>query len=270
MKRTISKITVNAGGLKGLILEGREDVAKDNKITEDGFKLTKKHPINRDLEDKLNEFRFFALHICGLITDNTKKDEKFMLIEGCDVLALEFTQGVTGCFKIKVSSRVFDTKAITLTTPKVDSSDAYEWFDEVMKMIDALLLEVDQYEKGLKKISDEDLMISFIRHGKNKGMTMDKLNEMTPEEKVDWLIAEGAKYGCLVMQIDEDYVPGNSEEVSLETNTEPLMLEMNLGDIPVIEGLVPSEDNKSLYVSGIDAYEEKEELKIAEPIKIKK
>jgi len=262
MKRTISKITVNAGGLKGLILEGREDVAKDNKITEDGFKLTKKHPINRDLEDKLNEFRFFALNICGLITDSTPKNDKLMLIDQCDVLSLDFVQGVTGYFKIKVASRVFDTKTITLSTPKVDSSDDYEWFDEVMKMLEGLLVEVDQYEKGLKKISDEDLMISFIRHGKNKEMTMDKLNEMTPEEKVDWLIAEGAKYGCLVMQIDENYVPEDAEEVSLETNAEPLMLEMEV------------EEEETLSANGTidsDATVESDhiELKIEEPILLK-
>lgn len=270
MKRTISKITVNAGGLKGLILEGREDVAKNNKITEDGFKLTKKHPISRDLEDKLKEFRFFALHICGLITDTTKKDEKFMLLEGCDVLSLEFEQGATGFFKIKVASRVFDTKTITLTTPKTDSSDGYEWFDEVMKIIDSLLVEVEQYEKGLKQISDEDLMISYIRHGKDKSMDMDKLNEMSAEEKADYCQSILEKLGCLVIRPDEVYEEGEVEEVSLETTTETLILEMNLGDIHVIEGLVPSEDNKPLYVFGIDACEEKEELKIAEPIKLKK
>lgn len=259
MKRTISKITVNAGGLKGLILEGREDVAKDNKITEDGFKLTKKHPINRDLEDKLNEFRFFALHICGLITDATPKNDKLLLIEQCDVLALDFEQGVTGYFKIKVASRVFDTKTITLTTPKVDSSDDYEWFDEVMKMLEGLLVEVDQYEKGLKKISDEDLMISFIRHGKNKDMTMDKLNEMTPEEKVDWLIAEGAKYGCLVMQIDENYVPENAEEVSLETKAESLTLDMDSN----------SDEMQKVWEATKPQEDDVEPLQIAEPIKLK-
>lgn len=234
MKRTISKITVSAGGLKGLVLEGREDVAKDNKITEDGFKLTKKHPINRDLEDKLNEFRFFALHICGLITDSTPKNEKLTLIEQCDVLALDFEQGVAGYFKIKVASRVFDTKTITLSTPKVDSSDDYEWFDEVMKMLDGLLVEVDQYEKGLKKISDEDLMISFIRHGKNKEMTMDKLNEMSAEDRVNWLVAECEKYGCLVMQPDEIYETKDAEEVSLETKAEePLVLQLDAAPEPI-------------------------------------
>jgi hypothetical protein len=93
MKRTISKITVSAGGLKGLILEGTRESAKENKIVTNTFKDGIKHPVNRELEDKIKEFRFFALDICGLITDDTKKAEKVTLLEGCDVLAVEFEKG---------------------------------------------------------------------------------------------------------------------------------------------------------------------------------
>lgn len=213
MKRTIRKITVVAGGLKGLVIEGREDVAKNNKITEDGFKLTKKHPIHRELEEKIMDLRFHALSICGLITEQTPKLVKNTLLEGCEVLSLEFEQGQLGFFKIKVSSRVFDTKTITLTTPKTDSSDDYEWFDECISVVDELLLEVEQYEKGLKKISDEDLLISYIRHGKDKAMDMDRLSGMTPEEKADFCQQILEKQGCLVMRPDENYDAGEEEEI---------------------------------------------------------
>jgi hypothetical protein len=262
MKRTISKITVNAGGLKGLILEGREDVAKNNKITEDGFKLTKKHPISRDLEDKLKEFRFFALNICGLITDSTTKNEKLMLLDGCDVLSIEFEKGVTGYFKIKVASRVFDTKTITLSTPKTDSSDDYEYFDTVMNVVESLLEEVEQYEKGLKQISDEDLMISYISHGKDKSMDLDKLNEMSAEEKADYCQSILEKLGCLVIRPDEVYEEGEIEEVSLETNVQPLMLDMD----PM------SDESQEVWEATMPQEDEIEplELKIAEPIKLKK
>ncbi|WP_298838899.1 hypothetical protein [uncultured Clostridium sp.] len=274
MKRTIKKITVQTGGLKGLILEGREDVAKDNKITEDGFKLTKRHPINADLEDKLKEFRFFALDICGLITDETRKAEKVTLLEGCDVLSIEFEGGVTGYFKIKVASRVFDTKTITLTTPKTDSSDGYEYFDTVMNVIESLLEEVEQYEKGLKKISDEDLMISYIRHGKDKSMDMDKLNEMSAEEKADYCQGILEKLGCLVIRPDEVYEEGETEEVSLETKVVSAENElfdasnMNLVDkeesnsIPEGEGLWPMLKSKPNI--------EPLTLEIAEKVKLKK
>ena len=274
MKRTIKKITVQTGGLKGLILEGREDVAKDNKITEDGFKLTKRHPINADLEDKLKEFRFFALDICGLITDETRKAEKVTLLEGCDVLSIEFEGGVTGYFKIKVASRVFDTKTITLTTPKTDSSDGYEYFGTVMNVIESLLEEVEQYEKGLKKISDEDLMISYIRHGKDKSMDMDKLNEMSAEEKADYCQGILEKLGCLVIRPDEVYEEGETEEVSLETKVVSAENElfdasnMNLVDkeesnsIPEGEGLWPMLKSKPNI--------EPLTLEIAEKVKLKK
>lgn len=272
MKRTISKITVNAGGLKGLILEGTKESAKENKIVTNTFKDGIKHPINRALEDKLNEFRFFALHICGLITDNTKKDEKFMLLEGCDVVSLEFEQGVTGYFKIKVSSRVFDTKTITLTTPKVDSSDDYEWFDEVTKIIDSLLVEVEQYEKGLKQISDEDLMISYIRHGKDKSMDMDKLNEMSAEEKADYCQSILEKLGCLVIRPDEVYEEGETEEVSLETKAEEGLFDASSDDL-VDQGENEVFDLAPNFKGELDEEEKGviiEALNISEPVKLKK
>jgi len=65
-------------------------VTKLNRMmAEDGVK----HPVNADLEDKIKEFRFFALDICGLITDETKKAEKITLLEGCEVLSVEFDKG---------------------------------------------------------------------------------------------------------------------------------------------------------------------------------
>jgi hypothetical protein len=119
----------------------------------------------------------------------------------------------------------------------------------------------DQYSKGLKKISDEDLMISFIRHGKNKEMTMDKLNEMSAEDRVNWLVAECEKYGCLVMQPDEIYETKDAEEVSLETKAEePLMLEVSGDDVEPV--------TTNLEIDSIDK-KGNEELKIAEPIKLK-
>lgn len=264
-ERVIRKITVQAGGLKGLILEGTKESVKENKIVNNTFKDGIKHPVNRDLEDKIKEFRFFALDICGLITDETKKTEKQTLLEGCEVLSIEFEKGVAGYFKIKVSSRVFDTKTITLTTPKTDSSDDYQYFDTVMNIIDSLLLEVEQYEKGLKKISDEDLMIAYIRHGKDKSMDMDKLNEMSAEEKADYCQSILEKLGCLVIRPDEVYEEGEAEEVSLETKAEePLMLEMKSDDIEPnkIDGTLLFKQNEDSEVIILNP--------IAEPVKVKK
>lgn len=264
-ERVIKKITVTAGGLKGLVLDGTKESIKDNKISINTFRDGVKHPINADLEDKIKELRFFALDICGLVTDETRKGDKIALLEGCDVLSIEFERGPVGFFKIKVASRVFDTKTITLSTPKTDSSDGYEYFDTVMNVIDALLEEVEQYEKGLKKISDEDLMISYIRHGKDKTMDMDKLNEMTAEEKADYCQSILEKLGCLVIRPDEVYEEGEAEVLSLDapvvSEENELFAETNL----IVEDFV---DNPL----AIDSIDEKgnEELRIAEPILLKK
>lgn len=273
-EKTIKKIAINGGGLKGLTLEGTIEVVKDNKLIINTFKNGLRNPINADLEDKLKEFRFFALDICGLITDETRKSEKVTLLEGCDVLSVEFEAGSTGYFKIKVASRVFDTKTISLTTPKTDSSDGYEYFDTVMNVIESLLEEVEQYEKGLKKISDEDLMISYIRHGKDKSMDMDAFNNMSPEEKADKCQEILEKLGCLVIRPDEVYEEGETEEISLETNTGLLMLDvdpMSDESQDVWEATMPQEDDDFKDVTINPSMElEPLELKIAEPIKLKK
>ena len=265
-ERVIRKITVNAGGLKGLKLEGTVESVKENKLVTNGFCDTVRHPIHRQLEEKIGELRFFALDICGLIIDETPKAEKETLLESCEVLSLEFERGILGFFKLKVSSRVFDTKTITVTTPKTDSSDDYKWFDTVMNIIEALLEEVDQYAKGLKKITDEDLMISFIKHGKAKDLDIAELEAMEPEAKADWLQKKLEAMGCLVIRPEEVYEEGEVEEVSLETKPEVLMLEVG-DDYPdqepsmdeIWEATKPQEDNI-----------EPLKLEIAEPIKLKK
>lgn len=270
-ERVIKKITVTAGGLKGLVLEGTKELAKDNKIVINTFKDGLKNPINADLEDKLKEFRFFALDICGLITDETRKAEKVTLLEGCEVLSIEFEAGATGYFKIKVASRVFDTKTITLTTPKTDSSDGYEYFDTVMNVIESLLEEVEQYEKGLKKISDEDLMISYIRHGKDKSMDMDKLNEMSAEEKADYCQGILEKLGCLVIRPDEVYEEGETETIELttEVNTEEVSL-FNTADMNLGEFIEEKTTENDLIENGQTLEIGEIKYEVAEPIKLKK
>ena len=234
-ERVIRKITVQSGGLKGLVLEGSVESIKENKVVINGFKDTVRHPIHRELEEKIGELRFFALDICGLIIDETPKAEKETLLGGCEVVSIEFEKGILGYIKIKVSSRVFDTKTITLTTPKTDSSDGYKWFDSIMNIMESLLEEVDQYAKGLKKITDEDLMISFIKHGKAKDLDIEALESMDPEAKADWLQDKLEKMGCLVIRPEEVYEVGEVEEVSFDIT--PLMLDdasLDLLDLKLI------------------------------------
>jgi hypothetical protein len=105
-------------------------------------------------------------------------------------------------------------------------------------------------------------MISYIRHGKDKSMDLDKLNEMSAEEKADYCQSILEKLGCLVIRPDEVYEEGEVEEVSLETNIEPLMLDMD----PM------SDESQEVWEATMPQEDEIEplELKIAEPIKLKK
>lgn len=230
-ERVIEKVVINAGGLKGLTLSGKQEIIKENKISVDSFVDGKKRPIHQDLEDKIEELRYHALDICGLITDTTTKNEKISLLGGCDVLAFEFELGETGFFKIKVSTRVFDTKVITLTTPKVDSSDGYEYFDTVMKIIESILVEIKHFVDETKVISDSELAINYIRHGKGVKVDMEEYNAMDEDAKVAFHQEALAKLNYLVNVIhvgemeDED-----AEEISLETKTDG-GLELNPEDV---------------------------------------
>lgn len=216
-ERQIRKISLNVSGLKGLILEGTYETYKDNKLVTNGFKDTLKTPIHFDLEDKIKELRFFALEICGLIADSTPKHEKATLLEQADIISIEFEKGLSGFFKLKSNSRVFDTKNQNLTTPKVDVNDNYEYYDTVMNIIEAILVEVDQYAKGLKKVTDEEIMMSYVRHGKDKNVDISALNEMSAEERADYCQSVLEKLGCLVIRPDEVSDEDVEEEVVEET-----------------------------------------------------
>lgn len=271
-KRTIRKITVQDKGLKGLIISGTEEVMKDNKTVINGFVDTLKFPIHADLEQKIADLRIYALEVCGLTNEDAKdlkKQEKFMLHHGAEVLSFEFEQGVLGWMKIKCSSRVFDSKTQNITTPKIDINDKYELFEPMMTNLDEILEEVKLYVSGQKKVTDEEFMLTYVRLGKDKNVTMDALNEMNAEERADYCQSVLEKYGCLVIRPDEVSDEDVEEEVVEETEgTESGDLfdasNMNISemDIEAKEKLkAPFADAEGTPLG---------ELRVAEPIKLKK
>lgn len=232
-EKQIRKVTLQASGLKGLIIEGTYESVKDNKIVINNYKDTVKHPITLDLEDKVKDLRFNLLEICGLITDSSRKDEKLSLLGGCEVMSVEF-QPERDYFVIKGMSRVFDTKYIKLTTPKVDNSDGYENYDTVVKIIEAVFYEVDQYAKGLKKISDEELALSFIRHGKDVSVDEDAFSKMSNDEKADYCQKVLEKLGCLVIrneELDTEDIDLTEEVEELKACTDKIELDFSV-EIP--------------------------------------
>lgn len=194
-EKQIRKVTLSSEGLKGLIIEGTLETVKENRIAINGFKDTVKHPIHLDLEEKIRDLRLHALSIAGLITDSTPKSEKSSLIGGCNVLSFEMSEDY---FVIKVESRVFDTKYIKFSTPKVDSSDGYEYFDIVNQLLRDILIEVHAYMKGLKKITDEEITVRYIQQGKSN-IDLDAFKEMSNEDKRDYMTAVLEKLGCIVI-----------------------------------------------------------------------
>lgn len=254
-EKKIRKVTLQASGLRGLVIEGTYESIKENKVVINGYKDTVRHPINLDLEAKIKELRWFLLDICGLITSNTSKHEKISLVEGCEVIGFEINDE-DGYFVIKGVGRVFDTKYIKLATPKVDSSDNYEYFDTVNNVFKEILSEVEQYAKGLKKISDEELALNYIRHGKGGDVDENAFANMTNEEKAEYCTKVLEKLGCLVIRnedMDISDIDVSEEVSSLTAKSGEAELEFDVND-----------DITNLEIDNIQP------INIPEPVKLSK
>lgn len=216
-EKTIRKISVKTGGLKGLKIEGTHEVFKDNKMVTDGFVMDKKHPIHQTLEDKISELRIHVLDICGLITPTTTKEEKKSLIGGCNITSFEFDLGLDGYFVIKAESRVFQTKFQVIKTPRTDSSDGYEYTDIVFDTIKEILEEVDLYAKGLKNLSNDEIVLMYLRHGKGVKVDMEGYGKMSDEEKATFHQDALGKLGYLTNVIYESEISETGEEDIIDT-----------------------------------------------------
>lgn len=239
-ERVIRKVTLNACGLKGLTMEGSYESVKENKIVINSFKDGIKNPIHFELESKIADLRIFALEICGITSEKAKdvtNAERVTILGGTEVVSFEFEKGIAGWVKIKCSSRVFDTKYQVISTPKTDSSDGYHYFNQMMTNLDEILVEIDLYTKGLKKVTDEELMMSYVRHGKDKSMDIDTLNAMTSDEKADYIEEVSKKLGFVVSLMEVDEEEFDDEAVELETKivSEENNLFLETEDAPLLD-----------------------------------
>lgn len=272
-EKVIRKVAVTVGGLKGLVLSGTQEIIKENKISIDTFVNGIKKPIHNELEAKIEELRFHVLEICGLITESTTKNERIALIAGCDILAFDFELGEEGYFKIKASTRVFFDKVITLTTPKVDADDRYEFFDTVMKIIESILEEIKHFIDETKVISESELSINYIRHGKGVNVDMEAYNEMNEDEKAEFHQEALGKLGYLVNTIHVSDISGEDDEEEIVTEvTGEVELDFKCSEKTVDSFFEANSEAAELVISKLDSKGSisEEELRIAEPILLKK
>lgn len=211
-KREIKKIIPKVGGLKGIEIFWNEESIEKNKSVTNTFSGYLKNPIHRELEDKIADLRAHVLEICGLVTDTTPKARVFELREGCEILSIEFETGEDSFFKIKASSRVLDSKFQNICTPKVEVADGYEYFSEVMDLIKEILIETDHYVNKTKVISNEELFLSWVRHGKNVDVNIDEYEAIEDrEEKAKFLEKKLASLGFIANLMDTEEM--NEEEM---------------------------------------------------------
>ena len=145
--------------------------------------------------------------------------------------------------------------------------DNYEYYDTVMNIIEAILVEVDQYAKGLKKVTDEEIMLTYVRLKKDKDMDLEKVMLLDSDARAAYIETVSKKLGFIanVMEVEEiDSEELDEEEVG-ETKSEEGLFNasnMNLGEPE--EPVMPTLEIDNITSEG------QEELRIAEPIKLNK
>lgn len=222
---------VNSGfkGFDAVILkeEEREGHKKINKKTE-----RPRHPIHLGLEIPFKDLRYHLLQICQVINEDMRKDEVDALISECEVESVVIEPEH---FVIKGIKHCFSEKMFPLTTPKVDSSDDYEHYDTVMKIIERIVEEAEHYLSGDVKVSDEEAAMRWIGAGKEKGVDMDAFNLMSPEEQKEFCSGILEKmYGATVLMPEDveqgsaDFTPdteqGEQDEFVIDPSMESIKL----------------------------------------------
>ncbi len=215
-EKQIKKVTLSSEGLKGLVIVYTQESVKTNRVHVDKVTKTIKHPIHLLLEDKIKDLRFHALNVAGLITDTTKKEEKASLIASSNMLSFEIGKDF---FVLEIESRVFDTKFIKFSTPKIDAEDGYEFYDAVNDTLSEIVEEVHAYMKGLRKISGEEIAFMYVRQGKDKKVNSEMFDAMSAEERQAYAIKiiEEELGGFVIL--NEDVVDGNAEVIEDELLT---------------------------------------------------
>ena len=141
----------------------------------------------------------------------------------------------------------------------------------MINIIKVILEEVNHYVNKTKVISDEELMESFVKHGKGKSLDREAMESMSAEEKSEWLHSELGKMGFIVnsVHMDDLVKEEDAEVIDLETTSGSNEI---VFDEPGREELdnvnAEGEVRSSLEIDSIDS-KGVLELKVAEPVLLK-
>ena len=222
----IKLIKLKDGGLKGGEIHHIVPVEKGNRKTVKLVKEYPKDPMHKELRSLFEELKRPLLSICDFINGVDESEVKYMLLE-TEVTGIEFSASY---FVITGEKRILKDKFFKLKTCKVEEVDI-DNFIEIMEIISKIVDETALYFNGDKKVSDDELVESWVSAGKDKHTDMDTYNLMTPEEKREYhtrILEE--EFGSIVTNMDDM----GFEEAEEITETPQLALPQAPGEVLTI------------------------------------
>jgi hypothetical protein len=204
----IKLVKLKKGGFHGAEVHFYIQETKGNRAYNTAVKKYPKDPIHKDLENLFLDLREHLLEICQMKTaDETQM--KFIALE-TSVVGVEFD---TDGFILHGERSIFGNKSIKLNTPKVEESDEYPAFQEVMDIMRDIATETKLYIEGEKKVSDDELVERYLSAKRDKHMTLEAFNELPAEERREWatkLLEE--EFGAVVMHASDSSVDDSVED----------------------------------------------------------
>jgi len=197
----IRKIVLSEDGFKGAEIHYYNEKEKNGRQMLVLTKEYPKNPIHFGLEKMFKDLRLPLLEICGFVTDDMDKNVVAQMLMETKVFGLEIDSEYV---ILSGEKEVFDGKYVKLKTCKLQESDNYEGFDIVRELASSIQTETDEYLAGTKKVDDLEVAIRYLEAGKGKGVTLEDLNNMPPEQQKEWAtkLLEN-NFGSVVMHSTE-------------------------------------------------------------------
>lgn len=201
----ISSVKLINGGLKGIAITYlRINDVKDTLWKSEVTEKNHRPIVGTELLTKFDEFATYITEINSVIEGNvtvtgiTASHNKFLL------------SGTIDCLGGKKKSAT--------NTPCVTEADGYERWEEVQEKVDEIYKMILEYmEKDLYTATNEQMILNFNK-GK-EGFDAEAVKNMSVEEQVAEATKLLEKIGCVVMNPNEEDMPGgviDGEEVELK------------------------------------------------------
>lgn len=182
----ISKIKLENGGLKGIIVNYLKNEEKDKLTFNNEYQVKYRAPIHSYLGKLIKSLEKYVVDICNLNEDS-------------EVSVLGVTANDKQ-FLISAKAYVLNGQTIAINTPNIKDG-MYSAYDEIQKIIAEIHKEIEVYVSAGQKIDKRQLVLDFYKDKKEELEGLDMADEEAVKRKaID--ILNGM--GCIVVEREEE------------------------------------------------------------------